>query len=65
VPDIVEIDRSEDDEYILMGCDGVWEKYANNSKKMIALVSQLKGKLDNGKMVLDKLFGELVAKDTK
>jgi len=24
VPDIVEIDRSEDDEYILMGCDGVW-----------------------------------------
>ena len=32
---------------------------------MMGLVSQLKGKSDNGKVVLDKLFGELVAKDAK
>jgi hypothetical protein len=32
---------------------------------MISLVSQLRGKQDNGRMVLDKLFGELVAKDAK
>jgi len=24
VPDIIETPRSEEDEFILMGCDGVW-----------------------------------------
>lgn len=65
LPDIVAIDRSEEDEFILLACDGVWEKYVSNSKKMVGLIGQLRGKYENGKVVLDKLFSELVAKDSK
>jgi serine/threonine protein phosphatase PrpC len=26
-PDIVEIKREPDDEFIIVGCDGIWERY--------------------------------------
>lgn len=30
MPDIIQIDRSENDEFILIGCDGIWEKYGDD-----------------------------------
>ena len=36
-----------------------------NSQKMVDLVRQLRNKHENSKVVMDKLFGELVAKDAK
>lgn len=26
-PDVYEYDRSKDDEFIIIGCDGIWQKY--------------------------------------
>ena len=35
-PDITEIERSkEEDEFIILGCDGIWERYAKDSQLMI------------------------------
>ena len=36
VPEITEVARQEGDEFILMGCDGVWEKYVANNQKMVS-----------------------------
>ena len=47
-----------------MGCDGVWEKYVSSSQKMVDAVSDLLRKNDP-KQAMDKLFGQLVAKDQK
>lgn len=64
VPDIIEIPRSENDEFILIGCDGVWERHVSNNQKMIQNLSDLLAKNDC-KNTLDKLFTQLVAKDQK
>ena len=37
-PDIRRFDRSPDDEFILMGCDGIWERYVDNSQGLIDIV---------------------------
>ena len=37
-PDIRKFDRSPDDEFILMGCDGIWERYVDNSQGLIDIV---------------------------
>jgi serine/threonine protein phosphatase PrpC len=40
-PDIKKIDRkSESDEFILVGCDGIWEKYVENSQGLIDYVRE-------------------------
>lgn len=38
-PDVSEINRNSDDEFIIMGCDGIWEKYINDSQPMITRIS--------------------------
>ena len=35
VPEITEVARQEGDEFIIMGCDGIWEKYVVNNQKMV------------------------------
>lgn len=34
-PYVLEFNRSQDDEFILMGCDGIWEKYVEDSDGLI------------------------------
>lgn len=46
-PDVLEFDRSKDDEFIIMGCDGIWEKFVDNTNGLISLVRQLLKKNDN------------------
>ena len=43
-PDIKEIPRDQaNDEFIIMGCDGIWERYVDNSQGLIDILkSQLK-----------------------
>jgi protein phosphatase 2C family protein 2/3 len=65
VPEITETDRCEEDEFVILGCDGVWERYVANSQKLIDLMGQLLQKHENSKVMMDKLFGQLVARDTK
>ncbi len=38
-PDVKEFNRSQDDEFILMGCDGIWEKYVEDTD---GLITQMK-----------------------
>lgn len=40
-PDVLEFDRSKDDEFIIMGCDGIWEKYVDDSDGLVTLVKDL------------------------
>jgi serine/threonine protein phosphatase PrpC len=59
------LDRNLDDNFILLGCDGVWERYVANNQKMVSHIKQLREKHSDKKMVMDKLFTDLVAKDLK
>ena len=64
-PDIKEIEKSPDDEFIIMGCDGIWEKYVDNSQGMLDLLkNQLKISKDLKKIVEELLDG-LLASDTR
>jgi serine/threonine protein phosphatase PrpC len=59
------MDRSPDDNFVILGCDGVWERYVSNSQKMVSHIKQLREKYNDKKVVMDKLFNDLVAKDAK
>lgn len=37
-PDIKEVNRSNDDEFIIIGCDGIWEKYVENSQGLVSMI---------------------------
>lgn len=39
-PDIKQKERSSEDEFIVLGCDGIWEKYVNNSQGLIDLIRE-------------------------
>ena len=48
-----------------MGCDGIWERYVENSQGLLDIVkSQLKISKDNRKIIED-LLDLLLAKDTR
>jgi serine/threonine protein phosphatase PrpC len=37
---VTEISRQAgEDEFIIMGCDGIWEKYVNDSQPMITRIA--------------------------
>jgi len=63
-PDIKIETRSPDDDFIIMGCDGIWEKYVENSQGLIDMLrDDLKVKKDLKKVVED-LLDHLLARDT-
>lgn len=42
-PDIREVAREKGDEFIMAGCDGIWERYTDNTQGMLDIIkSQLK-----------------------
>ena len=64
-PDIREISKEESDDFILMGCDGIWQKHVNNTQGLLDLVkSQLRNKKDH-KRIIEDLLQLLLAKDTR
>lgn len=64
-PDVREFEReTSKDEFIIVGCDGIWQRYVENSQGLIDIVRKyLSEKLDN-KKTIQKLLDELIAKDT-
>lgn len=63
-PDIKQVARSPDDEFIILGCDGIWEKYVENSQGLIDMIrDDVKSGKDLRKLVED-LLDHLLAKDT-
>jgi len=45
-PDVKEVARDPSDEFIIMGCDGIWEQYVEDSSGM---VDALKKEVESGK----------------
>jgi serine/threonine protein phosphatase PrpC len=65
-PDVKPFPRSKEDEFILMGCDGIWEKYVEDTNGLISLVRQIMRKNDSKfKETLEELLDTLIAKETK
>lgn len=64
-PDIKQFQRAgEKDEFIVIGCDGIWQRYVQNSQGLIDIVkNHISNKLEN-KEIMQKLLDELIAKDT-
>lgn len=62
-PDIEEFAVKTSDEFILMGCDGIWEKYVENSQGLIDYVKEQLQKKEPRKVAEDML-DFLLATDT-
>lgn len=63
-PDIKEFDRSPDDEFIIMGCDGIWERYVQDTA---GLVDKIRPDIMNGKQlskIMEEMLDSLLAKET-
>ena len=53
------------DEFFLVGCDGIWERYVENTQGLLDLVkSQLRNKKEHKRIVEDLLM-LFLAKDTQ
>ena len=63
-PDITQVSRSPDDEFIIMGCDGIWERYVNDSQPMATRISNERKIGNDGQTILKNLLDSLVAKQT-
>jgi serine/threonine protein phosphatase PrpC len=64
-PDVSEINRQPgDDEFIILGCDGIWEKYVNDSQPMVTKIENLKKTGHDCVSILKTLLDELVARET-
>lgn len=63
-PDIKEFQRKKTDQFILLGCDGIWQKYVQNNQGIIDLVRQALRDKGNVRTVVEDLLQFLVAPDT-
>lgn len=64
-PDIKQVDRDlANDEFIIIGCDGIWQKYVDNSQGLIDIIKQKISKGKTNKVIMEQLLNELLAKDT-
>jgi serine/threonine protein phosphatase PrpC len=65
-PDITEVTRSPgEDEFIIMGCDGVWEQFAKDSQLMISRVASDRKSASDGLAVVGQLLDSLLARGTE
>ena len=39
-PDIKQVNRQTNDQFILIGCDGIWERYVEDSQGLIEIVKK-------------------------
>jgi len=64
-PDIREVKRDSNDQFIIVGCDGIWERYVDNSQGLIDVVKDYMKSTKDGKVIIEKLLDFLLAKDTR
>lgn len=63
-PDVIVVPRQSDDEFIIMGCDGIWERYVSDSQHMIDyLVMQRNMQIDS-RILLENMLKGMLAKCT-
>ncbi len=63
-PEVREYNRSNQDQFIIIGCDGIYERYLNDTQPLISRIqSELKKGID-GCSILKGVLDFLLAKDT-
>ncbi len=63
-PDVQIIDRHPDDEFIICGCDGVWERYVDNSSGLIEVLREEVRSKKALRPIMEGLLDKLLAEDT-
>jgi serine/threonine protein phosphatase PrpC len=63
-PDVRRVERSKEDEFILCGCDGIWERYVDNNQGIIDIVREQFKRGDDRTRILEDLLETLIARDT-
>lgn len=61
---MTEFDRNQNDEFIIMGCDGIWERYVKDSQPLITRIWNEKKSNTDGVNILKNLLDFLLASDT-
>lgn len=56
--------QAGEDEFIIMGCDGIWERYANDSQPMITRIANERKTGNEGLPILVNLLDSVLAKET-
>ena len=64
-PDVKKVERSSEDEFILAGCDGIWERYVDNNQGIIDKVRDQYKKESNRVKIVEDLMDDLIATDTQ
>ena len=64
-PDIKCEQLCKDDEFLIIGCDGVWERYENTPQEMIDFIREERKKGKNPEDVLSGMLDGFLAKDPK
>lgn len=62
LPDVREIDRTGKEEFIIIGCDGIWERYEDNSEPFGVLLKEQLASTGNAKTVLENFFNDNLSK---
>lgn len=55
--------RSNEDEFIIIGCDGIFERYVNDCQSLISRVQEELRKGKDGVTVMKDLLDSLLARD--
>lgn len=63
-PDVTVTERTKEDEFIIMGCDGIWEKYVSESQGIVDKIIQERRSSKDIQTVISELLDYLLAKDT-
>lgn len=63
-PDVKEYLRSPEDEFIVMGCDGIFERFVNDNQPLVSRIIEERKKGADGIKIMKDLLDFLLAKDT-
>lgn len=63
-PDVTVVARHPDDEFIIMGCDGIWERYVEDSQHMIDYLVMQRNMAIDSRILLENMLKGMLAKCT-
>lgn len=62
-PDVTEIPRQiGEDEFIIIGCDGIWERFVNDSQPLVTRIANERKTGIDALTILINLFDHIIAK---
>ena len=52
-PDVRLFERHPEDEFIIIGCDGIWERYVDNSQGLINIIKTHIGNAKSNRKIME------------